>query len=127
MTTSETSCAAAGQAISSGSAQSAALTPCLNDMPRDPFVSLPANSRQEGIVPELSRSRPLALHSAGILLFRRISGRIEVLLIHPGGPFWRQRDEGAWMMLKGMDEPGEEPAAAARREFEVEVGTRLEG
>ncbi len=69
----------------------------------------------------------MALHSAGILLFRRTSGRIEVLLIHPGGPFWRQRDEGAWMIPKGMVEPGEDPAAAALREFEEEVGTRLEG
>lgn len=68
----------------------------------------------------------MALHSAGILLYRRTRGRLEVLLVHPGGPFWRNRDEGAWMIPKGMVEPGEDPAAAAVREFEEEVGTRLE-
>jgi predicted NUDIX family NTP pyrophosphohydrolase len=67
----------------------------------------------------------MAQHSAGILLYRRRSGRIEVLLTHPGGPFWRNRDEGAWMIPKGMVEPGEVAAEAALREFEEETGTRL--
>jgi predicted NUDIX family NTP pyrophosphohydrolase len=63
--------------------------------------------------------------SAGILLFRQRSGRIEVLLIKPGGPFWRNKDAGAWMIPKGLVEPGEAPAEAALREFEEETGTRL--
>ncbi len=63
--------------------------------------------------------------SAGILLFRQGGGRIEVLLIKPGGPFWRNRDAGAWMIPKGAIEPGEAPAQAALREFEEETGTRL--
>jgi predicted NUDIX family NTP pyrophosphohydrolase len=61
--------------------------------------------------------------SAGILLYRRRSDGPEILLIHPGGPFWRNRDEGAWMIPKGMVEPGEDEAAAALREFEEELGT----
>ena len=62
--------------------------------------------------------------SAGILLFRQ--GRdIEVLLIKPGGPFWRNKDAGAWMIPKGLVEPGEAPAEAALREFEEETGAKL--
>lgn len=63
--------------------------------------------------------------SAGILLFRRRDPGIEVLLVKPGGPFWRNRDAGAWMIPKGMVEPGEAPVEAALREFEEEVGVRL--
>lgn len=61
--------------------------------------------------------------SAGILLYRRRAGTIEVLLVHPGGPWWRNKDVGAWQIPKGAVDPGEEPAAAARREFEEELGT----
>ena len=65
--------------------------------------------------------------SAGVLLFRtRGSGGIEVLLVHPGGPFWRNKDQGAWMIPKGGVEPGEAPAEAALREFEEELGSRLD-
>lgn len=63
--------------------------------------------------------------SAGILLFRRRDEGIEVLLIRPGGPFWRNRDAGAWMIPKGMVEPGEASAEAALREFFEETGTIL--
>src|SRR3954453_10364124 len=63
--------------------------------------------------------------SAGVLLFRKRQGRTEVLLIKPGGPFWRNRHAGAWMIPKGMVEPGEAAAEAALREFEEETGTRL--
>ena len=63
--------------------------------------------------------------SAGILLFRQRNGATEVLLIKPGGPFWRNKDTGAWMIPKGMAEEGERPAEAALREFEEETGTRL--
>jgi predicted NUDIX family NTP pyrophosphohydrolase len=60
--------------------------------------------------------------SAGILLYRR-SEEIEVLLVHPGGPFWAHRDEGAWSLPKGeFDGGSEEPLAAARREFAEELG-----
>ena len=64
--------------------------------------------------------------SAGVLLFRQRGGQTEVLLGHPGGPFWRSKDEGAWMIPKGAVEAGEVPAEAALREFEEELGTRLE-
>jgi predicted NUDIX family NTP pyrophosphohydrolase len=63
--------------------------------------------------------------SAGVLLFRVADGGTEVLLIRPGGPFWRGRDVGAWMIPKGAIEPGETSAEAALREFEEETGTRL--
>jgi predicted NUDIX family NTP pyrophosphohydrolase len=63
--------------------------------------------------------------SAGVLLFRQRDGETEVLLIKPGGPFWRNKDAGAWMIPKGAVEPGEVPAEAALREFEEETGTKL--
>jgi predicted NUDIX family NTP pyrophosphohydrolase len=63
--------------------------------------------------------------SAGILLFRERERRTEVLLIKPGGPFWRKKDVGAWMIPKGAVEAGETPADAALREFEEETGTAL--
>lgn len=63
--------------------------------------------------------------SAGVLLFRTRDDQIEVLLIKPGGPFWRNKDVGAWMIPKGKVEKGEVPAEAALREFEEETGTRL--
>lgn len=64
-------------------------------------------------------------HSAGILLFRKRRGDIEVLLIKPGGPYWRNKDVGAWMIPKGAVEPGERAAEAALREFAEETGTAL--
>ncbi len=63
--------------------------------------------------------------SAGVLLFRQRADELQVLLIRPGGPYWRNKDVGAWMIPKGMVEPGEVPAEAALREFEEETGTRL--
>jgi predicted NUDIX family NTP pyrophosphohydrolase len=63
------------------------------------------------------------VRSAGILLFRRAGAAVEVLLVHPGGPLWARRDEGAWSIPKGEYGPEEEPLAAARREFEEEIGT----
>lgn len=65
--------------------------------------------------------------SAGILLYRWRGDGAEVLLVHPGGPFWRNRDEGAWMIPKGMVEEGEDSAAAAAREFEEELGAAPDG
>ena len=63
--------------------------------------------------------------SAGILLFRDREERTEVLLIKPGGPFWRNKDAGAWMIPKGAIEAGETPIEAAMREFEEEIGQPL--
>jgi predicted NUDIX family NTP pyrophosphohydrolase len=65
--------------------------------------------------------------SAGLLLFRRDAGRLQVLLAHPGGPFWARKDDGAWMLPKGELLPGEEPLAAARREFAEETGHAPDG
>jgi len=65
--------------------------------------------------------------SAGILVFRRVDAGVEFLLAHPGGPFWAKRDEGAWSIPKGLIGEGEETLAAAQREFEEEVGQRVEG
>ena len=65
------------------------------------------------------------MHSAGILLFRRAGATIEVLIVHPGGPVWARRDDGAWSIPKGEYDSGEEPLAAARREFEEEIGAPL--
>ena len=60
--------------------------------------------------------------SAGILLFRRRAGRLELLLAHPGGPFWKGRDLGDWTIPKGEVEPGEQVLDVARREFSEETG-----
>ena len=62
--------------------------------------------------------------SAGLLVYRRTGGGIEVLLVHPGGPFWAKKDDGAWSVPKGEYEPGEDPLEVALREFEEELGRR---
>jgi predicted NUDIX family NTP pyrophosphohydrolase len=64
--------------------------------------------------------------SAGIVLHRAGDGGPEVLLVHPGGPFWAKKDDGAWSIPKGEYEPDEDPLACALREFEEETGTRLD-
>ncbi|MQW89770.1 NUDIX domain-containing protein [Sinorhizobium saheli] len=65
--------------------------------------------------------------SAGILLHRYEGDRLQVLLVHPGGPFWSNKDTGAWSIPKGEYEPDEEPEAAARREFLEETGIAAPG
>jgi predicted NUDIX family NTP pyrophosphohydrolase len=65
--------------------------------------------------------------SAGLLLYRRSGGRLEVLLVHPGGPYWRRRDAGAWSIPKGEIEGDETEETAARREFSEELGYRPQG
>jgi predicted NUDIX family NTP pyrophosphohydrolase len=65
----------------------------------------------------------MAKRSSGILLFRR-SPALEVLLVHPGGPFWAKKDLGAWSIPKGEHDDAEESLAAALREFEEETGTQ---
>jgi len=69
----------------------------------------------------------MASMSAGILMFRRTEDGILVLLVHPGGPFWRNRDLGAWSIPKGEFQPGDEPEKAARREFAEELGIEPTG
>jgi predicted NUDIX family NTP pyrophosphohydrolase len=64
----------------------------------------------------------VAARSAGIVLYRGEPTSLEVLLVHPGGPFWARRDAGAWSIPKGEHEPGEDGLAAARREFAEELG-----
>jgi predicted NUDIX family NTP pyrophosphohydrolase len=60
--------------------------------------------------------------SAGLLMYRRSAGHLEVLLAHPGGPFWTNKDEGAWTIPKGLVDDGEDHLATAKREFEEELG-----
>jgi predicted NUDIX family NTP pyrophosphohydrolase len=64
----------------------------------------------------------MAKQSAGILVYRRAATTIEVLLVHPGGPFWAKKDKGAWSVPKGEVEEGEDLLEAAKREFEEETG-----
>jgi predicted NUDIX family NTP pyrophosphohydrolase len=73
--------------------------------------------------PTLKASSP----SAGLLLYRRQSGALELFLAHPGGPFWKARDAGAWTIPKGLAEAGEDLLAAACREFEEETGLHPTG
>jgi predicted NUDIX family NTP pyrophosphohydrolase len=65
--------------------------------------------------------------SAGLLLYRRKGKAFEFFLVHPGGPFWRRKDAGAWTVPKGAIEQGEDPLAAARREFAEETGFSVDG
>jgi predicted NUDIX family NTP pyrophosphohydrolase len=69
----------------------------------------------------------MAVKSAGVLLYKREGGTLKVLLVHPGGPFWAKKDAGAWSIPKGEYAEGEDPEAAARREFEEELGIALTG
>jgi predicted NUDIX family NTP pyrophosphohydrolase len=65
--------------------------------------------------------------SAGILLYRKKSSQPEFFLVHPGGPFWKNKDIGAWSIPKGEFEEGEDPLKAAQREFEEETGVSISG
>ncbi len=73
----------------------------------------------------MSRTDKTGLTSAGILLYRRRDGRLELLLAHPGGPFWRTKDLGNWTIPKGEVDAGEELLDVARREFGEETGHPL--
>lgn len=75
----------------------------------------------------LQAEKPQSKQSAGLLLFRQKSAGLEVLLGHPGGPFWRKKDQGAWSIPKGLIAPGEAPDVAAHREFAEETGHRPTG
>ena len=65
--------------------------------------------------------------SAGLLLFRRVNGEVEVFLVHPGGPFWAKKDEGAWSLPKGEYAEEENPLLAAKREFQEETSFAVDG
>lgn len=65
--------------------------------------------------------------SAGLIMYRIRERQLEVLLVHPGGPFWTNKDKGAWAIPKGQVDDGEEPLAAARREFQEETSFVAEG
>jgi predicted NUDIX family NTP pyrophosphohydrolase len=65
--------------------------------------------------------------SAGLLMYRKVGGSVEVLLVHPGGPFWAKKDEGTWSIPKGEFGDGEEPLEAAKREFQEETGFGVDG
>ena len=69
----------------------------------------------------------MAKQSAGILLYRMRDKQLQVFLIHPGGPFFRNKDDGVWSIPKGEFVDGEEAFAAAKREFEEETGQRIDG
>jgi predicted NUDIX family NTP pyrophosphohydrolase len=69
----------------------------------------------------------MAKESSGLLLYRHVETSLQFLLVHPGGPFWKNKDLGAWTIPKGELRPGEDPLAAAQREFEEELGFSLTG
>jgi predicted NUDIX family NTP pyrophosphohydrolase len=70
---------------------------------------------------------PMAKRSAGLLMYRRAKSELEVFLIHPGGPYFAKKDKGAWAIPKGEYEKGEDPLAAAMREFREETGFTAAG
>lgn len=69
----------------------------------------------------------MVVHSAGILAYKYLNGKLMVMLSHPGGPFWAKKDNGSWSIPKGIVEEGEEIMAAAKREFEEETSYKIEG
>src|SRR4030095_15110304 len=87
----------------------------------------PAIATSGTVIRMVGDYRRVARTSAGLLLFRRKSADLEVLLVHPGGPLWAKKDEGAWSIPKGEIDTGEDPLAAARREFEEELGSPISG
>jgi predicted NUDIX family NTP pyrophosphohydrolase len=73
------------------------------------------------------KSQPRSRTSAGLLMFRRKGDRLEVLLVHPGGPFFTNKDDGAWTIPKGEVSPGEDLLTRAQIEFEEELGIKASG
>ena len=69
----------------------------------------------------------MAKQSAGLLVYRKSNGTVEVLLVHPGGPFWKNKDSGAWSIPKGEFTTGENPLDVAKREFQEETGLTIDG
>jgi 8-oxo-dGTP pyrophosphatase MutT (NUDIX family) len=79
----------------------------------DRYVWHAAPASEVAVVPQVS---------AGILLYRRTGNGTEIFLVHPGGPYWARKDEGAWSVPKGLVDAGEDELACARREFNEETG-----
>jgi predicted NUDIX family NTP pyrophosphohydrolase len=69
----------------------------------------------------------MSKQSAGLLVYRKRGNAVEVLLVHPGGPFWKYKDAGAWSIPKGEFATGEDPLAVAKREFQEEIGASISG
>jgi predicted NUDIX family NTP pyrophosphohydrolase len=93
----------------------------LNDLEEgERMPPFPARRRDESKAVSAMRQK-----SAGILFFRRQGAEVEVMLVHPGGPFWRNRDAGAWQIPKGLIGAEEDARAAAVREAEEELGVRV--
>src|SRR5437899_979294 len=99
-----------------------------------PFTELPGLRGACAEIPHVVPSvlcRPLSAsmpkRSAGILMYRRRGSGLELLLVHPGGPFWAKKDWGAWSIPKGEYSEGEDALAVAMREFEEETGARALG
>jgi predicted NUDIX family NTP pyrophosphohydrolase len=69
----------------------------------------------------------MAKKSAGLLLYRKVDDSVEVFLVHPGGPFWAKKDDGAWSIAKGEFAEGEDALEAAKREFQEETGFAVKG
>jgi len=90
-----------------------------------PDVRFARRMIREASTPDLVKSRRRSASSAGILLYRRTSPKLEVLLVHPGGPYWRKKDEGVWSIPKGEIDEGEDAEIAARREVQEETGVAL--
>ena len=88
-------------------------------MSRCPLLTV---RRQRGIARAKVKNAGASRRSAGILLYRRTAGSVEVLLGHPGGPFWRNKDLTSWSIPKGLIGEGESPVAAATHEFAAETG-----
>ena len=69
----------------------------------------------------------MTVRSAGILLYKYVGDELRIMLVHPGGPFWVNKDEGSWSIPKGLYEEDENPLTAARREFNEETGYDIDG
>ena len=82
---------------------------------------MPGNIRQR------AAAAPVDKVSAGLLMYRVCDGIFQVLLVHPGGPFWQHKENGAWSIPKGGIQSGEDPLAAAKREFTEETGFPCHG
>src|SRR5437764_15460656 len=79
------------------------------------------------LLPRITYDSPMIKVSSGLLMYKIVEGTLQVLLVHPGGPFWRNKDDGAWSIPKGEVAEGEDLLNAARREFEEETGVRPTG
>jgi predicted NUDIX family NTP pyrophosphohydrolase len=107
------------------SAQNASCSNCklqrtIDDTSRD-WILCKERPRQKNVFATMTK------RSAGILLYRLSRPQPEVLLVHPGGPLWAKKDEGAWSIPKGLYEESEDPLAAAKREFAEETGLTAQG